>query len=79
MKNLVLNYVSLLLNAPVSRAKGVWCRQAAAAAAADLTFSDRTCLNIYRELASFMEFFVHVQLSTYCALHSSEFNFNSLI
>jgi hypothetical protein len=69
MKNVVLNYVSLLMNAPVSKLKGVWCRQvtAAAAAAADRTFSDRSCLNIYKQLASLMRFFVYVRLSTYCA------------
>jgi hypothetical protein len=63
MKNVVLNYVSLLMNAPVSRVKGVWCRQVtvAGAAAADLTFSGRSCLNIYKQLASLMRFFVCVR------------------
>lgn len=67
MKNVMLNCVSLLLNAPVSGAKGVCCRQVAATVA-DLQFSDDTCLNICKKLAPLMKFFCAHTAVKYCAV-----------
>jgi hypothetical protein len=83
MKNVVLNYVSLLLHAPVSRLKGVWCRQVTAAAAAaddddDMMFSDRTCSYLKTVSIGYENFCVGTTVNILC-FHSSEFNVNSRI